>query len=61
MTNRSQRRSQGRLGPRRSSPAQRRMGLRLLILVAVVGLVLLAVASLGAVSVPAPTPIPTLQ
>jgi len=59
MSNRSARRSQRRTGPRPSNTGSRRSGLRLLVLVAVIGLVVLAVASVGGVGAPVATPTPS--
>ena len=60
MTNRRQRRAQYRTAPRPATAQQRRNRFRILVLLAVVGLIMLAVASFGAVNVPGPTPSPIL-
>ena len=60
MTNRSERRAERRAGPRPRTQSQGRAGLRLLVLLAVIGLILLAVASQGALGTAAPTPSPIL-
>lgn len=58
MTNRRERRTQRRTGPRLTGPTRRRtrVGPRLLVLMAVIGLILLAVASQGAMVPVAPAP-----
>jgi hypothetical protein len=59
MTNRRQRRAYRGPGPGPSSTAQRRRNrFRILILLAVFGLIMLAVASFGAVGLRASTPSP---
>ena len=58
LTNRRQRRAQYRPAVRSTTAEQRRNRFRILVLLAVFGLIMLAVASFGAVSVPPPTPSP---
>jgi len=58
--NRSQRRAQYRSAARPITAQQRRNRFRILVVLAVFGLILLAVASFGTISVPAPTPSPLL-
>jgi len=60
MTSGKRRRAQRTSGPRPSTGLQRGTGLKLLILIAVVGLVLVSMASFGGVSPPAPTASPFL-
>lgn len=60
MTNRRRHRAQGLSGPRPSTGSQRGTGLKLLILIAVVGLVLVSMASFGGASPPVPTASPLL-
>jgi len=58
MSNRRQRRAQRRAAPRRGTAAQRRTRFRYVVVFAVLGLIMLAIASLGAATVPAPSPTP---
>lgn len=60
MTNRRQRRAQSRQVSRPTTAQQRRNRFRILVLLAVFGLIMLAVASLGTISVPPPSPSPLL-
>jgi hypothetical protein len=60
VSNRSQRRAQYRPARRPISAQQRRNRFRILVILAVFGLIMLAVASLGTVNVPAATPSPLL-
>jgi len=55
MTNRSERRQQRRTAPKRTTSTARQARYRILVLIAIVGLILLAVASSGLVT-GAPTP-----
>lgn len=58
MTNRRQRRTQRRVAPRPTTAAQRRTRFRYVVIFAVLGLVMLAIASFGAAGLPPPSPSP---
>jgi hypothetical protein len=60
MTKRRQRRVQPPLGSRAPDRPSPRTSLRALVLIAVIGLILLSMASLGTVAGPTPSPTPLL-